>query len=93
MTGIAFDVSKLEELKQEARIKAIADAKKKAQSIALALGVKLGNIVGWWENPIQVPGTTGPYYLDGKGGEGDQNAVPTGLHEIIIEVGVNYKIR
>lgn len=93
VTGITFDVSKLEELKQEARLEAIADAKKKAQSIALALGVKLGNVVGWWENPIQVPGAPGPYYLDGKGGGGDQATVPAGGQEIIIEVGVNYKIR
>jgi len=92
ITGITFDVSRLEELKQEARLVAIADAKKKAQSIALALGVKLGNVVGWWENPVQAPGVPGPYYLDGKGG-GDQAAVPAGGQEIIIEVGVNYKIR
>ncbi len=93
ITGITFDVSKFEELKQEARLVAIADAKKKAQSIALALGVRLGNVVGWWENSVQAPGVPGPYYLDEKGGGGDQAAVPAGGQEIIIEVGVNYKIR
>ncbi len=95
--GITFNVSNLEQLKQEARLKAIADAKSKAGSLADAAGVKLGKVVGWWENLVQAPGQPGLYgYADGKGGMGGGAAgsptVPTGTQEVIIEVNLNYKV-
>lgn len=94
--GIAFNVSNLEDLKQEARLKAIADAKNKAGSLADAAGVKLGKVVGWWENLVQAPGQPSPYsYADGKGGMGggmSSPTVPTGTQEVIVEVNLNYKV-
>src|SRR3989344_1783783 len=95
--GIVFDVSNLEELKQQARLTAIADAKQKATALADAAGVKLKKVVGWWDNVIQAPGSGQPYYYaDGKGGLGGGTAagsVPSGLQEIIIDVSVNYQIK
>lgn len=98
ITGIAFDLSNLNDLKQEARLKAIADAKQKAQSQAQAAGVRLGKVIGWWENLVQGPGPTSPLAY-GKGGEvggGGTPATPqvaTGTQEIIIEVSLNYKVK
>ena len=94
--GITFEVSNLEALKQEARVKAIADAKIKAVELANTAGVRLKKIIGWWENMIQVPGFQTPYYLDGKGGMGGgggNGVIPSGLQEIIIDIGVNYQIK
>ena len=95
--GIIFDVANLEELKQQARLTAIADAKQKATALADAAGVKLKKVVGWWDNVIQAPGLGQPYYYaDGKGGLGGGTAagsVPSGLQEIIIDVSVNYQIK
>ncbi len=98
VNGVIFEVSNLEELKDQARIKAIEDAKTKAGKLANTAGVKLKKVVGWWENLVQVPGSPSPYY-DGKGGmgvgggESGGGSVPTGLQEIIIEIGVNYQIK
>lgn len=96
--GIYFEPSNLEDLKQQARVKAMADAQTKAQTLAGAAGVKLKRVIGWWENTIQAPGTNMGYY-DGKGGMGGGSSiaatptVPTGNQEIIIEESLNYQIR
>jgi uncharacterized protein len=94
--GITFDVSNLNDLKQEARLKAIADAKSKAGALAQAVGVDLGDIMGWWENVVQAPGVPyGGYSGDGKGGGAGAPAsptVPTGTQEVIIELSLNYHI-
>ncbi len=96
--GISFEPSNLEDLKQQARVKAMADAQGKAQSLAGAAGVKLKKVVGWWENIVQAPGINTPYY-DGKGGMGGgagtavSPTIPTGSQEIIIEESMNYQIK
>lgn len=92
--GVSFDTSKLEDLKQQARLDAIADAKIKADSIADSLGVRLGKVIGWWENPVSVPGV--PYYGEmgaGYGGGGGAPVVPGGSQEIILEVSINYEVK
>lgn len=95
--GVTFDVSNLNDLKQQARVMAIADARSKANALATAAGVRLGKVIGWWENYVQGPGTMTPY-ADGKGGIGGAamtvpTQVPVGTQEIVIEMGVNYRIR
>lgn len=97
VTGVAFDVSNLNDLKQQARLKAIADAKSKAGSLAQAIGVRLGHVVGWWENVVQAPGVQ---YGGGVGGGEAKGAgagmspqVPSGSQEVIVEVNLSYKIR
>jgi hypothetical protein len=97
--GISYDLTNLEDLKQQARVLAIVDAQKKAKVLAKASDIKLGKIVGWWENLVQAPGyMNGSYYsLDsGKGGIGGGGvataSVPTGTYDIIIEMNINYKI-
>ncbi len=97
VNGITFDVANLEQLKQQARILAITDAKSKAGALAAAADVKLKRIVGWWENFIQTPGQPVTYY-DGKGGMGAGGAVssgtvPSGSQEIIVEVNLSYQIK
>lgn len=93
IAGVTFDSSKLEELKQQARLLAIADARGKADGLATAASVRLGKVVGWWENLVQIPGSQS---MDayGKGGAGGgAPVVPTGGQEIIIEIGINYRIK
>lgn len=98
--GVAFEPENVNDLKQEARVKAITDARAKATGIANALGVRLGKVVGWWENTISSPDYPSySYYGGGIGGGGGMGAggsspsIPTGLREIIIEVNLNYKIK
>lgn len=94
VNNLSFDSSKLNDLKQEARVKAIADAKDKSTALALAAGVQLKDINGWYENFVQPL----PYVTDmgGKGGMGggvSAPSTPTSDREIIIEIGVTYNLK
>lgn len=100
MLGIKFDVSNLSDLKQEARIKAIKDAKNKLASMAEVAGVKLGKVAGWYENIIQSPDVQSPTYGYGAGGVGGAKEpisaapqIPQGIQEIIIELNLSYEIK
>ncbi len=92
INGISFEAADIESLKTEAKQKAIADAKEKAKVMAKNTGVRLGKIIGWWENYYPVDS-----YMDGKGGmmnEGVSSAsVPSGQYEVTVEINLNYKIK
>ena len=91
VNGLFFEASNINDLKQEARIKAIEDARNKSQVLAETAGVKLKKVVGWWENFIQPT----PYYsYDGKGGAaGVGPQIPAGDREVIVEIGVTYNLK
>lgn len=94
INGVSFTTSKLEELKQEARLLAIANAKKKAEELSPTLKIRLKKIVNMWENLIYIPemmNSYPTYYYDGKGGAGPM--VPNGNQEIILEVTLEYKVK
>jgi uncharacterized protein YggE len=96
--GVSFDVSNLEDLKQQARLKAIADAQDKAGKLATAAKVRLGDVIGWWDNVVQVPGLQTQYYdKGGVGGAGMGNGtiavLPNGSQEVIMEVNLNYQVK
>lgn len=96
VNSIVFSTSKLDELKQQARLKAISDARQKSGAMAQAAGVRLGKIASWYENTVQSPDiSTGSYYGGyGAGGEGAGSPqVPVGSQDIIIEVNVSYHIK
>ncbi len=93
VNGVSFEPANLEVLKQQARLMAIADAQVKAKQLSQAMHVRLGKVVGWWENYPQ------PYY-DGKGGMGaggvmnDMGAsLPVGNGEISLELNISYQIK
>ncbi|MGE5426069.1 MAG: SIMPL domain-containing protein [Bacillota bacterium] len=95
INNLAFDSTRMNDLKQEARIKALQDAQEKSVSLASAVGVSIKNIAGWWEN-VQQPVPYASYGIGGgdKGAGGDMSAqVPSGSHEVVIEVGVSYNIK
>ncbi|MDD4289692.1 MAG: SIMPL domain-containing protein [Patescibacteria group bacterium] len=92
INGVSFENSKINDIKQEARIKAIEDARGRSRILAKALGVKLGKVVGWWEtyNPEM------SYGGSDKGGMGAGGISPTitaGIGEITVEVNISYKIK
>jgi uncharacterized protein len=95
VNGIGFESSRILELKEEARLKALGDAKAKAGTLAATLGISLGKIVGWWENYVPVDYTNAGMY-DGKGGMGgggiSDPSLPVGARELTVEVTVNYLI-
>lgn len=98
VNSITFSTTKLAELKQQARLKAIEDAKNKAGVMAQAAGVrKLGRVVGWYENVVQSPESSG--YFDSYSGLGGPKEgvvmpeIPSGTQEVVVEVGLSYQIK
>lgn len=99
--GVEFKPSDIEKLKQKARLAAIADAKSKAPEMFKASGIRVGKILGWYENNVQLPGDIQRDYAMGIGGaEGMGGAkmasspqLPAGTQEIIIEIGLNYQVK
>ena len=95
VNNLNFDASNINDLKQQARILAITDAKNKSNALAGAAGVKLEDITGWDENIISP--VSPAYYSDSKGGTGGAQvsspSVPSGDNEVLIEIGVTYNIK
>jgi len=96
INNLSFDSSRLNDLKQEARLLAIKDAKEKSFSMAEAAGVKIRNIASWYENLVQ-PQTNGSVAY-GMGGVNDYSKcyspqVVEGSREVVVEVIINYNIK
>jgi len=95
--GVSFDVSNLEELKQKARVEAINDARSKSGGLAKAAGIgKLGKVASWYENILKSPDSQNSSYGLGGSPEKAVSATPqisSGTDEIIIEIGLNYRVR
>lgn len=99
--GVYFTVEKPDDLKQQARKEAIANAKAKAQELAKEAGLTLGKVVnlsesssGYYPGPI-------PYAMDayagGKGGGGAESSiapsVSVGSQEITQTMTVTFELK
>lgn len=97
ISGLNFTIDDETVLKAEAREKAIADAKVKAEQLAQDLGMRLDRIVGFYENE----GGYYPMYDRGYGGdmamsESTMNpapSVPSGENTITSNVSITYELR
>ena len=93
MSGLQFTLDDDSSAKAEARAKAVADAKEKAQQLADTLGVRLVRLQGFWEEE----GGGYPMY-DGYGGGIMERAavlpeLPPGENMITSVVNLTYEIR
>jgi uncharacterized protein YggE len=98
--GVSYEISSLNDLKQEARVKAIQDAQSKSQELAQAAGIKrLGKVISWYENLIQSPDYGGGLGGYGAGEEAMSSKtapspeIPSGTQKIVIEMGVQYQVK
>lgn len=97
ISGPTFSVDDEDLLEEEARAKAIADARQKAKKLSSDLGVKLGRVVGFYEEgesnyPIAYSGAM--YAMDSM--EFARESVPTlpkGEDKIISNVNITYRIK
>lgn len=95
VNNLSFDASNMNDLKQQARLKAITDAKEKSSALAVAAGVKLTDIVGWSENLLS-PASNYVSSDAGKGGVGGgaiSPQTPSGDREVLMEVGITYNLK
>ena len=94
ITGIQFDIANKEQAMIEARQKAVEDARKQAEELTAAAGVKLGKLMS-----ISIYSSGGPVPVyDAKGGsalaEGtSQVPVSAGQMIISVDVGLTYAIK
>lgn len=95
--GLNFTIDDTENLKTEARDKALADAKLKAVNLAKSLGVRLGNIVSFNE----YESGAGDYYALAKssystmaegGGMTAPEAVASGSKDVTMNVNLTFEI-
>lgn len=96
ISGPNFVVDEADAVRNAAREEAIAEAKEKAKALADQLGVRLGKVVSFYENP----GYGYPMYDRGYGMGGDMAvseaaapSLPVGESETAISVSVTYEIR
>ncbi len=91
--SLTFTFDDPEALKSEARQKAVANAKQKAEDLAKGLGVTLGKITSFSEN---VFGEPIPIYAQESlgigGGGGAAPEIQTGQNEIQVNVTLSYEI-
>ena len=94
VSGITFTIDNPDELKAEARKKAIDDARVKAGKLAKDLGRRLGRIISFSEGGYFPP----PIFLerglavDGKGGDIAPSVQP-GENEIMVTVSITYEFK
>ena len=93
VNNLGFQIDNPDALKDQARAKAIADAKVKAKTLENQLGIRLGRIINYSEGG----GYPGPYMMGvsksaDSGGE-VVPSLPTGENEITIDVTITYQIK
>jgi hypothetical protein len=96
VNSLTFDASNMNDLKQEAKLQAISDAKARGQVLADAAGVKLDKITGWYENYVSPSPMYTDYAKGGMGAGGNESfsaAVPSGSREVVIEMNITYNIK
>jgi hypothetical protein len=93
---IRFEIDEPEKLKAEAREKAIADAKAKADELADQLGIHFGKIVAFNESGDYPPiyyGRAEAMTLKADAAVAVPPALPAGENEISVSVTITYQIR
>lgn len=102
VSGLTFTIDDEDALRADARAKAIADARAKAEQLADDLGVRLQRVVNFSEGgqgPIPFYyGKTAVMNQAGMGGADmavaeSAPSVPTGENKIVVNVNVTYEIR
>lgn len=89
ISGLTFTIEDPEPLRRDARLKAIQDARKQAEDIAAAAGIKLGNIITINDIASSVPGIYREY---DKAAISESVPVQPGQLEMTVQVEIVYAI-
>ena len=91
--GVSFTVDNEEAVKQEARQKAIADAKEKARQLAKDLGIKIGRLTNFSESGNG--DIIMPYAMKSEtlGTGGPEPEIPSGENKVTVTVNLTYQIK
>jgi uncharacterized protein len=92
--GLTFDIDQPEVYQQQAREKALQNAKNKAEALAKIMGVKLGKVISFSESGSNIT----PYPMLsaksdlGIGGGGTAPSVAPGSQDVIIDATIVYEL-
>ena len=97
LSNISFTVDDPDKILDEARAKAIKDAREKAKLLSRELGVRLVRVVSFYDN---TGGGVTPYYAEGFGGDAlvkttvaPAPTIPVGENKVNVSVTIVYEIR
>lgn len=90
--GLNFTIDDPEKFRQAARLKALAQAKAKAEALSQSLGVRLGQVVSFSENGVLPPGPYPLYEMKGMGGGAAAPVISPGSQDIQVSVTVSYEL-
>lgn len=92
--GLSFTIDDPENLKADARAKALSDVKAKARLLADKLGVKLGNMVSYneYEGGSDYYPTMKAYGIGGAEAGGGPETVAAGSKDVTMNVNITYEI-
>jgi len=94
INGIAFSIENPDDLKKEAREKAVADAKARAETLAQAAGVSLGDAISISESSYSPP-----VYYEGRaadaatGAPAPETPIETGELDVTVDVSITFEIK
>lgn len=93
--GVDFTLDDPDSAKMEARLEAVAEAKMKAEQIADAAGLKLGDVVNYYEYSYSGGKGGGYYYDDFAEGAALENApsIEPGEEEVTLTVTLTYQLK
>lgn len=94
VNGLNFTIDDPENLKTEARAKALADARMKAMTLASSMGVRLGEVIGYYEN--ETGDLYAPVAYDSRmmsaGAATNPASVSSGSKDVSMNVSIIYEI-
>ena len=97
VSGLNFTFDNPDQVQNEARDKAIANAKAKAEVLAKSLGVRLVRVVSYNENGYPGPIYYGKEMALGMGGDGavaqSAPAISVGENKVTSDISITYEIR
>jgi uncharacterized protein YggE len=95
INGIGFSIENPEALKDEAREKAVADARARAETLAAASGVSLGNPITITESSYSPPVYYGREAAadSAAGAPVPETPIETGELDVIVQVSVTWEIK
>ena len=93
INGLSFDLSDRTKAENEARSKAVEDAKRKAENVSKVAGFKLGRLINYQENTGQPPIIYSRGMVEVSSADLAKTEVQPGSTEIIVSVTLSYEVR
>jgi uncharacterized protein YggE len=96
VSGLNFTIDDLENLKSQARDKALTDVKEKANKLGEAIGMRLGGVISYNEYEMSPDMYNGQMFKEGSGFGGGYGGGPgtvsSGSKDVIMNVNVTYEV-